>query len=705
MTFATDAELLWSKDKLGLTGVSVVVGDLWSFDDLKPGRYKLRLRYMNRDSEFKIGSEPVLKDVWTGEIATPLVEVSLAEPPAKTVDFGEEVAGLRAKVSLATDKFLIGEPLDVKYVVKNVSGAEQVLWHSGFWPNHEIVVRDADGKEAELTWMGEHYRDAFSPGGARDKNLPWRLPPGGEDATEGNYDLTKIYTLTKPGKYTVEYVYEERQGWAGRLPSNTLTFELEEVGTCPEVTIEKDGIHFSILVPDRSWQAPSRDMRAPVNIGLQISNKSTTAVRFSRFDTLVLEMTGPDGKALRQGGGRDGTGGRVASDAPLLKPGEHAIYVIDAALLWHGDELRLFGSDGFGGVRLLHDVKPGPYKVRVLYHDPRAELERSWPGQIATPFVEVSVVKPPERRAVDAGKADPRAKPATDKTNELASRDKELLQGTWKMVAAEVEGIRADADLLKKGRIEVDYIDPVDVTVKVTATHFLLREIVIEGDKISLQAGGEIKEGKLKLDPSRSPNAIDIITKGQQTTKIPDGTITGPIEIDITHQGIYKLEGDTLTICLYGAGRPSEFATKHGTHRELYRLAREKRGAAPGSAGQTDSKATPVKILDKKADEAKGDPTAERLKALKDDIASFELHLEYVTAENPPPFTSLLVHTDKARGTFRGNAHLVGVTILRDDSLKLVEELARDGFLRDASTPGKKLTGEIGFVLHLREEA
>jgi RNA polymerase sigma factor (sigma-70 family) len=148
------------------------------------------------------------------------------EAPADD-DFGDEVKGLRAKVSLAKRKFAAGEPIEVKYVVKNVSKEEQTLWHSGFWANHQVLVNDADGKEPPLTEFGEERRKAFSPGGVRKKNSPVEVPAGGEDAAYEKYDLTKLFDLSKPGRYTVRYVYEEKQGgWEGRLPSNEAAFEV-----------------------------------------------------------------------------------------------------------------------------------------------------------------------------------------------------------------------------------------------------------------------------------------------------------------------------------------------------------------------------------------------------------------------------------------------------------------------------------------------
>jgi hypothetical protein len=158
-------------------------------------------------------------------------DVLAAPAPAKAPaveEFGMEVKGLKAKVTLARKKIAVGKAIQVSYAVKNVSKVEQILWHSGFWPNHQILVRDAAGKEPPLTRLGRQCRDAFAPDGGRDKNVPWKVAAGKEDATEGAYDLAKLYDLTKPGRYTVQYVYEEKQagGWQGRLPSNEAGFEI-----------------------------------------------------------------------------------------------------------------------------------------------------------------------------------------------------------------------------------------------------------------------------------------------------------------------------------------------------------------------------------------------------------------------------------------------------------------------------------------------
>ncbi len=72
--------------------------------------------------------------------------------------FGVEVAGRRAQITLANQRFAVADAIDVKYVVKRVSPAEQILWHSGVSPSHLILVEDATGKEPPLTAWGQAGR-------------------------------------------------------------------------------------------------------------------------------------------------------------------------------------------------------------------------------------------------------------------------------------------------------------------------------------------------------------------------------------------------------------------------------------------------------------------------------------------------------------------------------------------------------------------
>ena len=168
-------------------------------------------------------ADPLAKDSWNGTVKSEDFVLKVVADDG----FGPEVNGLKARVLLAREKIAVGSPVQVKYCVKNVSKGEQLLWHSGFWPNHQIIVHDADGKEPPLNAMGAAGRKAFSPGGDRLEIIAVKLAPGAEDDAEGAFDLTWVYDLSKPGRYTVQYIYEEKQGgWQGRMTSNEAAFEI-----------------------------------------------------------------------------------------------------------------------------------------------------------------------------------------------------------------------------------------------------------------------------------------------------------------------------------------------------------------------------------------------------------------------------------------------------------------------------------------------
>lgn len=131
-------------------------------------------------------------------------------------------SGLRSKISLAQKQYKVGAPIVVQYEIRNFGKQPATVWHSGFWPNHLIVVKDAAGKEPPLTAFGKQTRNAFSPNGPRDKNYPVKLTPGQGDKTLGKYDLRMLFDLSTPGKYTVEYVYDE----GDPVNSNVVKFEV-----------------------------------------------------------------------------------------------------------------------------------------------------------------------------------------------------------------------------------------------------------------------------------------------------------------------------------------------------------------------------------------------------------------------------------------------------------------------------------------------
>ena len=145
------------------------------------------------------------------------------------IPWGVQNNGLVSRIYAKKLHFQMNEPIPIYYEIKNVSNETQVIWHSGFWPNHRIIVTNSSGELVSPTNEGRIKLDALSPRGSRRKNVPFDLEKGETDSAWSPYDITKHYVMDLPGPYYIQYTYENyHKGWKGKLKSNILRVLVEE---------------------------------------------------------------------------------------------------------------------------------------------------------------------------------------------------------------------------------------------------------------------------------------------------------------------------------------------------------------------------------------------------------------------------------------------------------------------------------------------
>jgi uncharacterized protein (TIGR03067 family) len=127
-------------------------------------------------------------------------------------------------------------------------------------------------------------------------------------------------------------------------------------------------------------------------------------------------------------------------------------------------------------------------------------------------------------------------------TKDAVRREMKRFEGTWVMTSGERDGKPEPAAIVKKSRL------------------------IIQGDRHTVKLGDETLVGTHKLDPTKTPKAID--------SKDTEGQFKGK-----TIKGIYELSDDAFRVCFAppDKDRPTEFTTKSGPGIIMHEWKREKK--------------------------------------------------------------------------------------------------------------------------------
>jgi len=150
---------------------------------------------------------------------------------------------------------------------------------------------------------------------------------------------------------------------------------------------------------------------------------------------------------------------------------------------------------------------------------------------------------------------DKNEKPAETQPKETAQRDEDAIQGTWRMVRSESDGLTFD-----EGRPEIEGNGLVIDKTSVTLTTKLIHDPRIKKEPEDVKA-----IGALALDTKANPKQL-VITWEPNAWQPKESRVL---------RGIYSLDGDTLRLCMYFEGAdtkspfPTEFSAGAGSKRAV----------------------------------------------------------------------------------------------------------------------------------------
>ncbi len=137
-----------------------------------------------------------------------------------SINWGLETQGLQAGISIEKTEYRRGEPILVRFLVRNVGAHPQVLTRSGFWPNHKLIVIDrVANAELPLTEVGQEARKVFNADDALRKTFSVTVEAGEADLPYGPFDVRDHFQIDSTRSYSLRiqclYVHGLIHLWSG----------------------------------------------------------------------------------------------------------------------------------------------------------------------------------------------------------------------------------------------------------------------------------------------------------------------------------------------------------------------------------------------------------------------------------------------------------------------------------------------------------
>lgn len=266
-----------------------------------------------------------------------------------------------------------------------------------------------------------------------------------------------LFEALLPGNYQIRFIYQHKcanrvipeidpleitnveESKSELLITPFVNLRLVQPVEADSNAVEMDGVRFEILVPERVLSIPKNNLIhklmylmkflspspipiyyssfiIPVQIGIRITNNTSTPLRFSFYFTLFLEIMGVDGLIPFGDGGWIRPSCLSNSDILSVMPGEDITFFPETEIIgiWE-DKFGLRITTGNSDtlifqpltletyqVLIFEPLTLETYQVRLTYSSEQAMVKiyesvetyttlEVWSGQISTPFVDFRI--------------------------------------------------------------------------------------------------------------------------------------------------------------------------------------------------------------------------------------------------------------------------------------------------------------------------